>query len=187
MTRTRTFGGPSFSLRSRTARLFWNICWGLLFYPSPRPLHAWRSFLLRLCGAKIGRKCHIYPRAMIWAPWNLVCGDEVGVADGANLYNQARITLGSRCVVSQGAFLCTGTHDYTSEDFRLVARPIKVGKLTWIAAEVFVSPGVTLGEGGVIGARSVVERDMPAWMVCAGNPCRPIKPRIMRCDNTNKP
>jgi putative colanic acid biosynthesis acetyltransferase WcaF len=124
---------------------------------------------------------------VIWAPWNLVCGDEVGVGNGANLYNQARITLGSRCVVSQGAHLCTGTHDYTSEDFRLIARPIEIGQHAWIAAEAFVHPGVSIGEGAVIGARSVVTRDMPAWMVCAGNPCTPFKPRVMRRDNTHKP
>ena len=144
--------------------------------------------MLRLWGAKIGRHCHIYPRAVIWAPWNLICRDEVGVADGVNLYNQAPIKLGSRCVISQGAFLCTGTHDYTSEDFPLVARPIEIGDHAWVAAEAFVHPGVTIGEGAVIGARSVVTRDMPAWMICAGHPCEPIKPRVMsRERDTSKP
>lgn len=181
-TEARAFGGPSFSLGSRVARFFWKVCWAVLVFPSPRPFHGWRSFVLRLWGAKIGRHCHIYPRAVIWAPWNLICGDEVGVADGANLYNQAPIKLGSRSVISQGAFLCTGTHDYTSEDFRLVARPIEIGKLAWIAAEAFIHPGVSIGEGAVIGARSVVTRDIPAWMVCAGNPCEPIKPRVMSHD-----
>src|SRR5688572_5295020 len=98
--RPSAYTGPSFSFGNRLARAGWNLCWAVLFRPSPRPFHAWRSLLLRLWGAKLGARCHIYPRAVVWAPWNLVCGDEVGVGDGAILYNQAPITLGRRCVVS---------------------------------------------------------------------------------------
>jgi putative colanic acid biosynthesis acetyltransferase WcaF len=173
------FGGPSHSLCNRIARAGWNVCWTLFFRASPRPCHAWRSWVLRMWGARLGRKCHIYPGAVIWAPWNLVCGDEVGIADGVTLYNQAPISLGRRCVLSQGSYLCTGTHDYTSPDFRLFARPIEVGSFVWIAAEAFVHPGVVIGEGTVVGARSVVTKNLPPWMVCAGNPCRPIKPRVI--------
>lgn len=130
-----------------------------------------------MCGAEIGTGCHIYPGVVIWAPWNLICEDEVGVASGAILYNQAPITLGRRCVISQGAHLCSGSHDYTSEGFELFAKPIQVGALAWVAAEAFIHPGVCIGEGAVIGARSVVTKDMPEWTVCAGHPCVPIKPR----------
>jgi putative colanic acid biosynthesis acetyltransferase WcaF len=128
----------------------------------------------------MAKGCHIYPKVRIWAPWNLVCDEEAGVGDGAILYNQAPITLGKRVVVSQGAHLCTGSHDYESPGFDLFAKPITVGDHAWIAAECFVHPGVTIGEGAVIGARSVVIRDMPPWTVCAGNPCKPIKPRVRR-------
>jgi putative colanic acid biosynthesis acetyltransferase WcaF len=169
-------------LRNRLARFAWAIVYLSLFRFSPKPFHSWRSWLLRVCGARIGAKCHIYPRARIWAPWNLTCEDEVGVADGAYLYNQAPISLGHRVVVSQGAQLCTGTHDYEDPGFPLVARPIHVGAHAWIAAEAFVHPGVTIGEGAVIGARSVVTKDMPAWTVCAGHPCQPLKPREMKGD-----
>ncbi len=173
------FTGPSFSLGNRLARVAWGVVSALFFRPSPRPLHAWRQWLLTLFGARIAKGCHIYPGAIIWAPWNLVCGEECGVGDGAILYSQALITLGKRVVISQGTHLCTGTHDYESEGFELFAKPITVGDHAWIAAESFVHPGVTVGEGAVIGARSVVTRDVPPWMVCAGNPCKPIKPRIM--------
>ncbi len=175
-----THTSPSFSRRNRAGRVLWSIVNALLFRPSPRPFHAWRAMLLRMFGAKIGRDCHIYPRVVIWAPWNLVCGDEVGVADGVILYSQARILLGDRCVISQGSHLCTGTHDYTSPRFPLIAQPIQVGECAWICAESFVHPGVTIGAGAVIGARSVVTHDLPEWMVCAGHPCRPLKPRAMQ-------
>lgn len=178
--RDGSFKEPSFSLGNRVARVFWGVCATLLFRPSPRPLHRWRAFLLRLWGAKLGQGCHIYPKAVIWAPWNLICGDEVGVASGAILYNQAPITLGRRVVISQGAHLCTGSHDYTSPGFELFARPITVEAQAWVAAEVFVHPGVAIGEGAVVGARSVVTHNLPPWMVCAGHPCEPLKPRVMR-------
>jgi len=172
--------GPSFPLSDRLRRTSWNIVWQLLFRPSPRPLHAWRRMLLRAFGARVGRAVHVYPGARIWAPWNIELGDECGVADGAILYSQGMIRLGAQSVVSQGAHLCAGTHDYEKPGFPLVTKPISVGAQSWLAAECFVHPGVTIGEGAVIGARSVVTKDMPAWTVCAGHPCRPLKPRLRR-------
>ena len=171
---------PSFSLRNRLRRLLWGMFAAVFYRSTPRPFHAWRAFVLRCFGARLGSGCHFYPQVTIWAPWNLEAGDQVVVGNGANLYNMAKITIGRRAVISQGAHLCTGTHDYESEGFELFAKPITVGDHAWIAAESFVHPGVNIGEGAVVGARSVVTRDMPAWMVCSGNPCRPIKPRTMK-------
>jgi len=172
-----TFTGASFSVGNRLARVGWGLVQATLFHWSPRPLHSWRSCLLRLFGAKVGRGVHVYPGARIWAPWNIEIGDETGVADGAILYSQGKITLGRRVVVSQGVHLCTGTHDYERRGYPLITKPITVRDAVWIAAEAFVHPGVTIGEGSVIGARSVVTKDIPAWMVCAGFPCKPLKER----------
>jgi len=145
---------------------------------SPTPFHAWRSFLLYLFGAKVGKGVHIYPKVKIWAPWNLVLEDQCGVANGAILYCQGKITIGRRAVVSQGAHLVAGTHDYTHPGFPLVTKPIFIGAYSWVAAEAFIHPGVIVGEGCVIGARSVVTKNMPPWMVCTGHPCSPIKERM---------
>jgi len=60
--------GPSFPLSNRIGRAVWHIVYVLLFRISPKPLHAWRAFLLRLFGAKLGEGCHIYPKTIIWAP-----------------------------------------------------------------------------------------------------------------------
>jgi putative colanic acid biosynthesis acetyltransferase WcaF len=175
-----THTGPSFSLGNRLARVVWNVFQGTLFRWSPRPMHGWRNFLLRLFGARVGRGAHVYPGVQIWAPWNLEIGEEACCADGVVLYSQGKITLGRRAVVSQGAHLCGGTHDYEQDGFPLVTKPIRVGDHAWIAAEVFVHPGVEIGEGAVVGARSVVVRDLPEWVVCSGNPCEPLKPRVWR-------
>jgi putative colanic acid biosynthesis acetyltransferase WcaF len=171
---------PSFSLSNRLARVAWGIVYQLLFQTSPRPLHAWRSFLLRCFGAKIGKHCHVYPHAKIWAPWNLIMDDYAGMADDVHCYSMTTISLGKKVVVSQGTYLCTGTHDYEDPNFQLYAKPIYIGAHVWLCAETFVCPGITIGEGAVVGARSVVTSNLPDWTVCAGNPCKPLKPRIIR-------
>ena len=129
-------------------------------------------------GAKIGSPCFVYNDVQIWAPWNLKMANYSTLGRGSNVYSMGKVSLGLRTVVSQGVHLCTGSHDHQSENFQLFSRPINIGADVWICAEAFLCPGVTIADGAVIGARAVVTRDQPAWMVCAGNPCVPLKPRI---------
>jgi len=169
---------PSFTLRNRIARQLWNWVWLFLFRPSPRPLHIWRAFLLRLFGARLGAHVHVYPAVKIWAPWNLEIGSNVGIADGVTLYNMNQLTIGDYSVISQGVHLCGGSHDYNSPNFQLIAEPITVGCRVWICAEAFISHGVTLPEGAVIAARSVVSKSLEfPWTVYAGVPAKPIGKR----------
>ena len=172
-----TFTGPSFSLKNRISRVVWGFVNVLFFKYSPKPFFAWRSFLLRMFGARVGKGVHVYPGVKIWAPWNLELGDECGIANGVNLYSQGKISISRRAVVSQGSHLVAGTHDYTKPGYPLLTFPIHIGEYVWIAADTFIHPGVTIGEGCVIGARAVVTKDMPEWTVCAGHPCKPIKTR----------
>lgn len=171
------FQGASFSIVNRICRVLWQCTWLLLFRPTPAPFHWWRCLLLRLFGARIGRHCHVYPDVHIWAPWNLHLHDLACLGPRVICYSMDTVTLGSRVVVSQGVHLCTGSHDYESDSFQLFTRPITIRPDAWICTEAFLAPGVTIEDGAVIGARSVVTRSQPAWMVCAGNPCKPIKPR----------
>jgi len=166
---------PSFSLTHRLKRQVWNICSVLFFRTSPRSFHAWRAFLLRLFGATLGTDCHIYPTVKVWAPWNLRLGNFVGVGDGATLYCMDRIEIGDYAVISQGAHLCGGTHDYNSVNLQLVIKPIVIAANAWICAEAFIHPGVVVPEGTVIGARAVVTKSLTQpWAVYAGNPCREV-------------
>jgi putative colanic acid biosynthesis acetyltransferase WcaF len=164
-----------FSLRNRAGRALWALAATLLVRSTPRPLHAWRAAVLRLFGAKLGRGCRVYPGAIIWAPWNLVCGDGACIASGAEVYNPAVITIGEGAVISQGAYLCAASHDYDAPGFPLVSKPVTIGRDAWVAARAIVLPGVTIGEGCVIGAGSVVTKDTPPRTVCAGNPCRVVR------------
>ena len=168
---------PAFSFRDRLRRLNWNICWSLFYRTSPRPLHSWRSFLLRLFGATLGPNCHFYPRSKVWAPWNLVCADQVTAGDGAEIYNPAPVTLGSHAILSQEAYVCAATHDYDDPAFPLIAYAINIGAYAWVCARASVAPGVNLGEGAVLGLGSVATRSLDPWTVYAGVPAVKVKDR----------
>ncbi len=172
--------GASFTLKNRLLRVVWDFTCLLVFRYTPRPLHVWRVFVLRCFGAQIGQHCHVYPKVKIWAPWNLVMHDYACLANEVTCYTQGKITLHERAIVSQGAHLCTGTHDYNDPDFSLYARPIEIGKDAWVCAEAFIGPGVTVGEGAVLGARAVAFKDLQAWQVYSGNPAQAIKQRQIK-------
>ena len=168
---------PAFSFRDRLRRLNWNICWSLFYRTSPRPLHSWRSFLLRLFGATLGPNCHFYPRSKVWAPWNLICADQVTAGDGAEIYNPAPVTLGSHAILSQDAYVCAATHDYDDPAFPLIAYAMSIGAYAWVCARASVAPGVNLGEGAVLGLGSVATRSLDPWTVYAGVPAVKVKDR----------
>lgn len=160
-------------------RLLWAAVQHTLFRWSPRPLHGFRARLLRLFGARIPEpsKVVIFPTATVVFPWRLALEPRSMVGPGVAIYNLASVTLRRGANLSQNAHLCAGTHDYSRWSMPLVTRPIEIGENAWLGADVFVGPGVRVGELCVIGARSVVVKDTPARTVCAGNPCRVIKER----------
>ena len=170
------------SLANKLARTVWQVVWLLLYRPTPRLFHPWRCLLLRLFGAKLGRAVHPYPSARIWAPWNLEMGDHACLSEGVDCYCVAPIRIGAHTTVSQYSFLCTASHDYTRADMPLVTAPITIGELVWITADVFVGPGVTIGDGAVVTARSSVFTDIPPWVVARGNPAVPVKARVLQGD-----
>lgn len=168
------------SLEHKLIRGTWQVCWAILGKPGPRFLSRFRVLLLRLFGARIGRGCLICGRVDVLMPWNLELGNAVSLGEGVNVYNFGRVTIGDHSVVSQGTWLCTGTHDHTDASLPLRWQPIHIGASVWITAQAFVHPGTTIGDGVVIGARSVVMGDIPAWTIQAGNPCKFVKPRIIK-------
>jgi putative colanic acid biosynthesis acetyltransferase WcaF len=168
---------PTFPLSNRVRRQMWNLCWALFYRTSPRPFHAWRSFLLRCFGAKLGPNCHFYPRSRVWAPWNLVCEDGASLGDDAEIYNPSRVNLGSHAVVSQQAYICGATHDYNDAEFPFISFPMTLGAYSWVCARASVAPGVNLGEGSVLALASVATSDLEPWTVYAGAPARKVKER----------
>lgn len=160
-------------------RWLWLFVQSTLFRWSPRPFHAWRAWLLRIFGADIPvlGQVVVYPTARITFPGKLHLAPRSMVGPHVILYNLASVRLQRGANLSQYCHLCAGTHDFTRWSMPLVTAPITIGENAWLGADVFVGPGVTVGELCVVGARSVVVKDLPARHVCAGNPCRPLRPR----------
>ena len=175
-----TKSAANWSLKVKIARvvwalftpLFWSL-WGRLANPA-------RVAALRLFRARLAKKVLICGGVRVWMPWNLSMGEGATLGPGVEVYNFGMVTIGDMTTVSQYAYLCSATHDYTHPNLPLIRFPITIGRGVWVCARAFVGPRVTIGDGAVIGAGAVVTRDMPAWTVCAGNPCKPLKPRVMK-------
>ena len=164
------YNEPTFTLKNRLLRTAWRVTWFLGARWTPPPLHFWRNTLLKLFGARVAMSARIYSSVEVWAPWNLTVDEFGAMGPDVRCYNMARIRIGYKAVVSQGVYLCTGTHDYRSPAFTLVARPISVGARAWICADAFVGPGVSVGDGAVLAAAGVAFRDLDPWTVYVGNP-----------------
>lgn len=176
ITYSGTYQSP-FSLRSKVARLIWQTVWFALGLALPIYGFAIRRVVLRCFGAKIGPRVRVYPSCTIWAPWKLEMGAESSMGPGVDCYNVAPITLGSKTVVSQRAFLCTASHNIRSADFDLIYSAIIISDGAWIAAEAFIGPGVRVANDAIVGARTVVIRDVAARDIVVGNPQRIVGKR----------
>lgn len=169
----------SVPLSWKIRRLLWSVAEGTLYRCSFHTWSRWRAFLLRCFGARIGPHCIIRRTSHVYYPWLFEMGEMGCIGDSATIYCLGKITLGPRCMVSQEAYLCAGTHDYTQLSLPLVTKPITVGPDVWICARAFIGPGVTVGTGAVVGACAVVHKDVPEWTVVAGNPAVAVKKRVL--------
>lgn len=165
------------SLGNKIARLLWSCVWLFLYRPSPPVLHFWRRFLLRLFGARIQKGAHPYPTAKVWAPWNLTMENHSCLGPYVDCYCVDKVTLGPYATVSQYSYLCTAGHDYQRSDTPLITGSITIQERAWVFADSFIGPGVTLGQGSIIGARSNVVKNVKPWTVVAGNPATFIRRR----------
>ncbi len=171
---------PDFRGRSAIIVQLWWIVQSTLIRWSPQFLYGWRRFWWRLFGAQVGKHVLIRPTAETTYPWKVKIGDFSWIGDEVVLYSLGEIEIGSHVVISQKAYLCTGSHDFTVPAFDIFAKKIIVEDQAWLATDVFVAPGVTIGRGVVVGARSTVLHDLPDGMVCYGNPAKPVHPREMK-------
>lgn len=155
----------------------WWLTQNTIFRGSPQFLYSWRRFLLRLFGAKIGKKVVIRPTVKITYPWKVGIGDYSWIGDDVVLYSLGEIEIGNNTVISQKSYICTGSHDYSSIDFPIFAKKISIEDECWLATDVFVAPGVTIKRGTVVGSRSSVYNNLPSNKICIGNPAKIIRER----------
>jgi putative colanic acid biosynthesis acetyltransferase WcaF len=155
----------------------WWLVQSTLFRWSPQVAYPFRAWLLRLFGARVGRNTVIRPSVQITYPWKVSLADRVWLGDEVVLYSLGEITIGHDSVISQRSYICAGDHDYQDVRFSIRGRPVSIGNQVWVATDCFLAPGVKIGDGSVIGARSSVFCDQPPGRVCLGTPCRPIRAR----------
>ncbi|MDQ2867337.1 MAG: putative colanic acid biosynthesis acetyltransferase [Verrucomicrobiota bacterium] len=161
----------------RVMRVLWEVCWFVFCVWTPKPLNPWRLFWLRVFEAKIEGTPFVHQRARIAVPWHLTLRDRACLGDRANVYSLGEVEIGERATVAQEAYLSTGSHDFSRPEIPLTTAKITIGADAFIGARAFVLPGVTIGERTIIGACSVVTKDVPPNVVAAGNPCRVLRPR----------
>ncbi len=163
--------------RQRVGMLLWDAAWNFLCAWTPKPLNPWRLWVLRRFGARLHGSPFVHQRARIAIPWNLTMHDRAALGDRANAYSLGAIEIGAHATVAQEAYLCAGTHDFGHPALPLQTDRIQIGEGAFIGARAFVLPGVRIGARAVIGAGSIVTRDVPDGKVAAGNPARVIGDR----------
>jgi putative colanic acid biosynthesis acetyltransferase WcaF len=162
------------SMHARVRVLLWEFCWWALCSWTPKPLNRWRIFWVGAFGATIEGRPFVHGRASIVRPWNLTMRERSCIGEGAVAYCLDRIELGANSTIAQGAYLCTGTHDFDQANAPLKTAAISIGAEAFIGLRAIVLPGVIVAAGTLVGAGAVVTRDTEVWTVYGGNPARPI-------------
>ncbi len=158
-------------------RTVWFLLNALIIQSRSIPSSGLRVRLLRLFGAKIGSGVVIKPGVNVKYPWRLRIGDHTWIGEYTWLDSLAPIDIGANCCVSQGAYLCTGNHDWSDTKFSLIVKPIVIEDGAWLGAKAVVLPGVTIATHSIVTAGSVASKNTQPYMIHRGNPAEPIKER----------
>lgn len=163
--------------KSSLVRALWYVTSLIVFESGWFPVYGLKSGLLRAFGATIGRGVTIKPHVRIKYPWHLRAGDHCWIGEEAWIDNLGSVELGDDVCVSQGVYLCTGSHDHRRTTFDLIVKGISIEAEAWIAARAIVLPGVTVGRGAVVAAGAVVTKDVPPGVIVGMNPAQIIGER----------
>lgn len=168
-----------YSRGEQARRIVWSLGRWLIRL-SPRPCFAWRRGVLRLFGARVGAHVNIYPTTELYMPWNVEIGDWSALGEDVLIYSLGRVRIGHSVTISYRSHICAGTHDLNDPTLPLLKPPVIVEDYVWVGTEAFIGPGVTVSSGAVVGARSVVVKNVASLDIVAGNPARVISRRRLR-------
>ncbi|MEO5911734.1 MAG: WcaF family extracellular polysaccharide biosynthesis acetyltransferase [Pelobium sp.] len=162
---------------STLKQLLWYFCSALFFRSGLVPFSVVLVWLLKLFGAKIGKDVRVKPYIHIKFPWKLELGDHSWLAE-CYIENLAPVIIGKNCCVSQNAILMTGNHDYKSQSFDLITKPIILEDGAWIGANAFVVLGITVHSHAVLSAYSIATKNLDAYGIYQGNPAVKVRDRV---------
>ena len=117
----------------------------------------------------------VHQRARIQIPWHLTLGDRACLGDRANAYSLGPIEIEEGATIAQEAYLCTGTHDFNDPTIPLQTGRIHIKRNAFIGARAMILPDITIGEKAIVGAQSVVTKNVPPSVTVAGNPAAKIQ------------
>jgi len=173
-------------LGEKVLRFVWGITWKVVCCLTPNRgfsyLRNLRTLVARMFGAQIGSHSSLSNSCKIWYPKNLQMGEWSIISENCNIYSVDKIKIGNRTTISCDVFICTAGHDISSKIMELTYSPIIIGSDVWIAARAVILPGVTIGDGAVVAAGSIVTKDVEPWTVVGGNPATFIKKRVLKDD-----
>jgi putative colanic acid biosynthesis acetyltransferase WcaF len=155
---------------SKLKQILWYFT-NILFFINPlNPFSSLKVFLLKLFGAKIGIGVNIKPNVNIKYPWHLSIGNFSWIGEGVWIDNLTSVSIGSNVIISQGAMLLAGNHNFSKSTFDLITGKIILEDGVWIGAKSIVCPGVTCKSHSVLSVNSVANSDLEAYMIYQGNP-----------------
>lgn len=173
------FNNSWYSPGNISKRILWyfiNAVFFKCFLPYP---NSFKVFLLKLFGGKVGKNVVVKPDVNIKYPWFLEIGENSWIGEGVWIDNLGTVILGKNVCISQGAYLCTGNHDYKSESFDLIVGEINIEDGVWVGARSVICPGVTLKSHSVITAGCVVSSDTEPYTIYRTSETLAVKSRVI--------
>ena len=152
----------------------WKFTWFFLCSWTPKFFNPVRLVVLRLYGATITGTPFVHSKARIQIPWHLTMRHRACLGERANAYSLGTIVIMEGATVAQEAYLCTGTHDFKDPSFQLITKTITVEDNAFVGVRAMIMPGITIGKNAIIGAQSVVTKNVKPNQIVAGNPAREI-------------
>jgi putative colanic acid biosynthesis acetyltransferase WcaF len=154
----------------------------LLYEVSHLPSHRLRNWFYRRAGMSLHPTSSIHWRAEFYAPERISIGSYTTIGDSCFLDGRSGLTIGNSVNLGSHVRIWTRQHDIDAVDFAEVGAPVAIGNYAFLGSGCTVLPGVTIGEGGVVGAGSVVTKDVPPYTFVAGAPARWIRERSRNLD-----
>lgn len=141
------------------------------------PSHTIRELFYRMAGIKIARGSTIHTGARFYDPRNIEIGEDSIIGEGVVLDGRDKLLIGNHVDIASEVMFYNSQHDIDSDDFCATSAPVEIGDYVFIGPRAIILPGVKIGEGGVVAAGAVVNKDVEPYTVVGGVPAQFIRER----------